>query len=66
MLYQITRPDKKLIGEIKLPSSKSISNRILIINALSYSPYLIDNLSDSDDTKIMEHVLNGEIGRAHV
>ena len=59
MLYKITKPDKKLIGEISLPSSKSISNRILIINALSYSPYLIDNLSDSDDTKVMEQVLNG-------
>ena len=59
MIYQITKPDKKLIGKISLPSSKSISNRILIINALSYSPYLIDNLSDSDDTKIMEQVLNG-------
>ena len=59
MLYKITKPDKKLIGEISLPSSKSISNRILIINALSYSPYLIDNLSDSDDTIVMEQVLNG-------
>ena len=59
MQYQITKPDKKLVGEISLPSSKSISNRILIINALSYSPYLIDNLSDSDDTKVMEQVLNG-------
>ena len=59
MLYQITKPDKKLIGEISLPSSKSISNRILIINALSYSPYLIDNLSNSDDTRVMEQVLNG-------
>ena len=59
MQYQITKPDKKLIGEISLPSSESISNRILIINALSYSPYLIDNLSDSDDTKVLEQVLNG-------
>ncbi|MEI6138738.1 MAG: 3-phosphoshikimate 1-carboxyvinyltransferase [Mariniphaga sp.] len=59
MQYQIKKPDKKLEGEIFLPSSKSISNRVLIINALSYSPFLIDNLSDSDDTKVMEQVLNG-------
>jgi 3-phosphoshikimate 1-carboxyvinyltransferase len=59
MQYQITKPDKKLVGEISLPSSKSISNRVLIINALSYSSYLIDNLSDSDDTKVMEQVLSG-------
>jgi len=58
MHYTITKEDKILKGEITLPSSKSISNRILIINSLSYSPYEIDNLSDSDDTKVMEDVLN--------
>lgn len=36
--------------QINLPASKSISNRALILNALSYSPYSIQNLSDSDDT----------------
>jgi 3-phosphoshikimate 1-carboxyvinyltransferase len=58
MQYTITKHDKILNGEITLPSSKSISNRILIINALSYSPYDIDNLSDSDDTRLMQAVLN--------
>lgn len=42
---------------IKLPASKSISNRVLIIHALSYSPYPIHNLSDSDDTKVLEAAL---------
>ena len=58
MQHIISKADKTLIGEITLPSSKSISNRILIINALSYSPYEIDNLSDSDDTIVLEKVLN--------
>ena len=61
MQISISKPDKTLSGEIKLPSSKSISNRILIINALSYSPFTIDNLSDSDDTKVMEAVLNSNL-----
>ena len=39
--------------EISLPASKSISNRALILNALSYSPYDIENLSDCDDTRVM-------------
>lgn len=39
--------------EINLPASKSISNRALILNALSYSTYDIENLSDSDDTLVM-------------
>lgn len=58
MIYRITRPSGRLEGEISLPASKSISNRVLIINALSYSPYTIDNLSDSDDTRVMESVLS--------
>lgn len=46
-----------------MPSSKSISNRVLIINALAYSPYEIRNLSDSDDTKVLQQVFNSN---AHI
>ena len=58
MQYTITSSTKKLEGVITLPTSKSISNRVLIINALAYSPFPIENLSDSDDTVAMEKVLN--------
>jgi 3-phosphoshikimate 1-carboxyvinyltransferase len=69
MIYQVST-DKKIINTIiNLPSSKSISNRALIINALSYSPYPLLNLSDSDDTKVLEAALNSnnnkfDIGQA--
>ncbi len=39
--------------QIQLPASKSISNRALVLNALSYSPYEIRNLSVCDDTDVM-------------
>ena len=42
-----------LRASIVLPASKSISGRALIINALSGSRILPENLSDSDDTKAM-------------
>lgn len=58
MKYIVSKPDNSLKGSIVLPSSKSIANRALIIHALSYSPYPIENLSDSDDTKVMEQVFN--------
>jgi 3-phosphoshikimate 1-carboxyvinyltransferase len=58
MKYLISKPNKTLKGTIVLPASKSIANRALIINALSYSPYPIENLSDSDDTIAMEKVFN--------
>lgn len=57
MNYKISAKTKEIAGNIALPSSKSISNRALIINALCYNPYPIGNLSDSDDTKVLEAVL---------
>lgn len=53
MHYLISKKEKTIRGKIKLPSSKSISNRVLIINALSYNPFPASNLSDSDDTKVL-------------
>ena len=46
-------PTSRLRGKIVLPASKSISARALIINALSGSDLLPQNLSDSDDTRAM-------------
>ena len=57
MKYKITAPTT-LKASVKLPASKSISNRALILNALSYSPYEIENLSDCDDTEVMVKALN--------
>lgn len=43
---------------IQLPSSKSISNRGLIINALAKGLFIPQNLSDCDDTCVMIKALN--------
>ncbi len=48
----------RLEATIHLPSSKSISNRVQIINALSYSPWPVKNLSASDDTRVLANALN--------
>lgn len=58
MKYLIKAPEDILRASIKLPASKSICNRALILNALSYSPYEIQNLSDCDDTEVMVRALN--------
>ena len=50
-------PTSRMRGRIVLPASKSISNRALVINALSGSAFLPDNLSDSDDTEVMLRAL---------
>lgn len=52
MSYKIIAP-RQCSVTIKLPASKSISNRALILNALSNSSLQIGNLSDCDDTRVM-------------
>ena len=58
MKYIVSKSDNTLKGSIVLPGSKSVANRALIIHALSYSPYPIENLSDSDDVRVMSQVFN--------
>ncbi len=52
MQYDITAPSR-LNLTVNLPSSKSVSNRALIIHALSGGVTLPENLSDCDDTRVM-------------
>ncbi|MBQ8655973.1 MAG: 3-phosphoshikimate 1-carboxyvinyltransferase [Prevotella sp.] len=52
MQYIIKAP-RQLNQTIKLPASKSISNRALIIHALSGGHVLPKNLSDCDDTEVI-------------
>jgi 3-phosphoshikimate 1-carboxyvinyltransferase len=59
MKYTLT-PPAQLNGNIKLPASKSISNRALILNALAYSDRPIDNLSDCDDTSVLVKALDSD------
>lgn len=54
MIYRISHPTKQLFGKIRLTSSKSESNRALIIQALCSDPFEIDNLSVSDDTLVLK------------
>lgn len=52
MTYRITAPSH-INTTINLPASKSISNRALILHALSGGKTLPDNLSDCDDTEVI-------------
>jgi 3-phosphoshikimate 1-carboxyvinyltransferase len=54
--YQIIAPGSLIEGSIVLPASKSISNRALIIRALTKNSFTIRNLSDCDDSRVLEEV----------
>ena len=57
MKFIISKPSGPIKEKIILPSSKSISNRLLIIDALSGGKADLSNLSDSDDTLLMKKAL---------
>ncbi|MBV6484911.1 MAG: 3-phosphoshikimate 1-carboxyvinyltransferase [Flavobacteriales bacterium] len=57
MNLSLSHTTKVVRGEITLPSSKSISNRALIIKALSGLPFEIENLSTAEDTQVLQRLL---------
>lgn len=59
---KIIIPEKALKGTIRLPSSKSISNRLLIMQALTGKDFNMSNLSKAEDTVLLQKLL----GKIHV
>ncbi|GHU86737.1 hypothetical protein FACS1894153_4240 [Bacteroidia bacterium] len=45
------------VVNIILPASKSISNRLLVMNFLASKQWQINNLSNADDTVLMNGLL---------
>jgi 3-phosphoshikimate 1-carboxyvinyltransferase len=50
-------PFRRAQGSIVLPGSKSISNRVLLLAALSTGTTTLKNLLDADDTQVMRNAL---------
>lgn len=53
MDYLDLGPYSSASGTVRLPGSKSISNRVLLLAALAEGDTTITNLLDSDDTRVM-------------
>ncbi|MBL4594343.1 MAG: 3-phosphoshikimate 1-carboxyvinyltransferase [Flavobacteriales bacterium] len=60
MAISISHSTQIVKGEIQLASSKSLSNRALIIRALCEDDFEIENLSNSDDTVVLQRLLNSK------
>jgi len=50
-------PIARVAGTVKMPGSKSISNRVLLLAALAEGKTRVENLLDSDDTGVMLNAL---------
>lgn len=57
MTYTLTKPNRHIIGEITLAGSKSISNRTLIIRALSKTDFPIHRLANAKDSQLLQNLL---------
>lgn len=64
MTIALHTPLLSLSGQVQLPGSKSISNRLLMIRALSGSSFALENLSDSDDTRYLQDALEAIVNGA--
>ncbi|RAL46221.1 hypothetical protein DM860_016654 [Cuscuta australis] len=49
----VLQPITEISGTVKLPGSKSLSNRILLLAALSQGTTVVENLLNSDDVRYM-------------
>jgi len=47
------KPIRRVAGKVRLPGSKSISNRILLLSALASGETRVGGLLEADDTKVM-------------
>ena len=56
-MIKISFHHRELNGEVNLPSSKSISNRLLILRSLCDKQFEITNISSANDTLLMESLL---------
>ena len=59
MQYNLKAPDL-LRADVTLPASKSISNRVSILSALSSGDAPLRNLADSDDGRALQRALTSE------
>jgi 3-phosphoshikimate 1-carboxyvinyltransferase len=57
MIVKLHKPNLPIKGLVSLPGSKSLSNRVLMIQALSGLSFTISNLSNADDTKHLQAAL---------
>lgn len=51
------RPSRRAAGAVRLPGSKSISNRVLLLAALAAGDTEVQGLLDADDTRVMRAAL---------
>ena len=60
MIYKISQRSKTVNCEVKLPMSKSISNRLIILYNLYKHKYIIDQIADSNDSIRLNNLIKSQ------
>lgn len=56
-MFEISKKSKSVLGTLNISGSKSESNRLLVLRGFA-TYFEINNISDSDDTKVMMSAIN--------
>ncbi len=65
-VFALSHSSSSLHASIHLPASKSISNRALILQAVTGNAIILQNLSTADDTQLMQSVLSSTQSTFHL
>ena len=60
-MIRLSHPTGILKGTIKLPSSKSICNRMLLLQNMYEPDLVLDNLSNANDTILLKKILDSDL-----
>lgn len=64
--YRISHPTKVLRGRLRLPGSKSETNRLLILKELYFPDMEIEGISESRDSRLMQEALSAYSREAQI
>lgn len=59
-MIRLSNTKKQLFGEVHLPSSKSVTNRMLILKKLYEPELILDNVSEANDSQVLKNILDTE------
>lgn len=65
-MIRLSNKNKQLFGEVRLPSSKSITNRMLILKKLYEPELILENISLANDSQILSNLLNSNSNHFNV
>ncbi|MFB1012668.1 MAG: 3-phosphoshikimate 1-carboxyvinyltransferase, partial [Bacteroidia bacterium] len=60
-MIRLSHPTGILKGTIKLPSSKSICNRMLLLQKMYEPDLALDNLSNANDSILLKEILDNDV-----